>query len=84
MQRRRGLEGRLRDDHGLRCPGGERFDRSDNPQGGDLPSDKDGGPEGVAEGDDPYASFRGEGIHVPPFGSEIPPPPVLMPVPGAG
>ncbi|OWM69080.1 serrate RNA effector molecule [Punica granatum] len=90
MQRRRlGLEGRLRDDRGLRRDregrpvGGERFDRSDNPQSGDLQSDKDGADGG--NGDDPmFDTFGGQGLHVAPFGSEIPPPPVLMPVPGAG
>lgn len=71
IQRRRLLEGRLKDDRGLRR---ER----------DLPSENDGGTEGD-NGDDPmYDTYGGQGVHVPPFGSEAPPPPILMPVPGAG
>lgn len=85
QRRRLGLENRLRDDRGIRrerdnrANGGERFDRSENPQS----ADKDGADGG--DGDDPmYDSFGGQGIHVAPFASDIPPPPVLMPVPGAG
>lgn len=85
QRRRLGLENRLRDDRGIRrerdnrANGGERFDRSENPQS----ADKDGADGG--DGDDPmYDSFGGQGLHVAPFASDIPPPPVLMPVPGAG
>ncbi|KAI3409516.1 C2H2-type domain-containing protein [Psidium guajava] len=85
QRRRLGLENRLRDERGIRrerdnrANGGERFDRSENPQS----ADKDGADGG--DGDDTiYDSFGGQGIHVAPFASDIPPPPVLMPVPGAG
>ncbi|KAK4780122.1 hypothetical protein SAY87_016228 [Trapa incisa] len=84
MQRRRlGLEGRLRDDRGLQRDRDGRTLRSDNPQLGDLQADQDGA-EGSNRDDPMFDTFGGQGIHVAPFGSEIPPPPVLMPVPGAG
>lgn len=58
--------------------GGERFDRDENDQSMDL---KDGG----GNPDDPmFDNYGGQGLHVAQFPSEIPPPPVLMPVPGAG
>lgn len=84
MQRRRlGLEGRLRDDRGLRRDRDGRPLRSDNPQLSDLQSDQDGA-DGGSRDDSMFDNFGGQGIRVAPFGSEIPPPPVLMPVPGAG
>ncbi|KAI4304780.1 hypothetical protein MLD38_040250 [Melastoma candidum] len=82
-QRRGPLENRLRDDRGLHRDrenwvNGERFDQSDNPRPGDV---KDGtGDEGDGAG---FDSFGMPGIQAP-FGSDFPPPPVLMPVPGAG
>ncbi|KAI4386175.1 hypothetical protein MLD38_004130 [Melastoma candidum] len=82
-QRRRPLENRLRDDRPRRdrdnrVNGSDRFDRPDNPQSGDM---KDGL---VGDGDDAmFDPFGGQGLGAP-FGSDFPPPPVLMPVPGAG
>lgn len=60
----------------------ERFDRSENRQSGDFQSSNDGAP-----GDNPdepmFDSFAAQHISLGPFASDIPPP-VLMPVPGAG
>ncbi|XP_065865498.1 serrate RNA effector molecule [Euphorbia lathyris] len=72
--------GRRERDH--RVNGGERFDRPENPQSGDFQSNNDG-PDGGNRDDPMYDNFGGQGIGVPPFPSDIPPP-VLMPVPGAG
>ncbi|KAK4764239.1 hypothetical protein SAY87_013677 [Trapa incisa] len=84
MQRcRLGLEGRLRDDRGLRRDRDGRPLRSDNTQLGDLQADQDD-TDGSNRDDPMFDTFGGQGIHVAPFGSDIPPPPVLMPVPGAG
>ncbi|XP_010557491.1 PREDICTED: serrate RNA effector molecule-like [Tarenaya hassleriana] len=78
FRRKPGIESRLRDDRGRReregqANGNDRFDQSDNhrPDDGDAP---DGGNPDEAG----YDAFGG------PFSSDIPPPPVLMPVPGAG
>ncbi|CAN4092551.1 unnamed protein product [Withania somnifera] len=89
VRRRPGLDGRLKDDRGNhrdrdgRANGGERFDMSDNPQSGDFQSNNDG-----ATGENPdeemFDTFGGQGIPVAPFPSDMAPPPVLMPVPGAG
>ncbi|WCJ41525.1 C2H2 zinc-finger protein SERRATE (SE) [Euphorbia peplus] len=88
MRRRIGPD-RLKDDRGgrrerdNRANGGERFDRPENPQSGDFQANNDG-PDGGNRGDDPmYDNFGGQGIGVASFPSDIPPP-VLMPVPGAG
>ncbi|CAL9234449.1 unnamed protein product [Arabidopsis halleri] len=83
MRRRPGMENRLRDDRGVRrerdgpANGNDRNDRSEDQQRGDG----DGGnPREVG-----YDAFGGQGgVHVPPFSSDINPPPMLMPVPGAG
>lgn len=82
------LDGRLKDDRGNRrdrdnwANGGDRFDRSENPQSSDFQSTNDGTDGGNL--DDPmFDTFGGQGRHVAPFASEMPPP-VLMPVPGAG
>ncbi|KAL2240005.1 UNVERIFIED_CONTAM: Serrate RNA effector molecule [Sesamum indicum] len=87
QRRRPGLDNRLKDDRGNRrerdnrTNGNERFDRSENPQSGDF-ANNDG-----ASGNNPdeqmFDSFGGQGIPVAAFASDIPPP-VLMPVPGAG
>ncbi|XP_022731197.1 serrate RNA effector molecule-like isoform X2 [Durio zibethinus] len=87
-QRRKILENRLKDERGSRrerdnrVNGSDRYDRSENPQSSDFPSNNDG-PDG---GNDPmFDAFGGQGMRVAaPFSSEIAPPPVLMPVPGAG
>lgn len=88
QRRRMNLEGRLKDDRGNRrdrdnwANGGDRFDRSENPQSSDFQSTNDGTDSGNL--DDPmFDTFGGQGRHVAPFASEMPPP-VLMPVPGAG
>lgn len=88
QRRRMNLDGRLKDDRGNRrdrdnwANGGDRFDRSENPQSTDFQSANDGTDGGNI--DDPmFDTFGGQGRHVAPFASEIPPP-VLMPVPGAG
>ncbi|GAB4859920.1 hypothetical protein Ancab_011399 [Ancistrocladus abbreviatus] len=86
MQRRRPvLDNRFKDDRGSRRErdargnGGERFDRSGNPQTVDNDGPDNGNP------DEPtFDNFGGQGMHVAPFAQDIPPPPVLMPVPGAG
>ncbi|KAK3205514.1 hypothetical protein Dsin_019560 [Dipteronia sinensis] len=90
MRRRLGAENRLKDERGnrrerdYRANGGDRYDRSDNAQSSDFPSNNDG-PDGANRDDPMFDAFGGQGIPVgPPFPSDIPPPPVLMPVPGAG
>ncbi|KAH6814791.1 C2H2 zinc-finger protein SERRATE [Perilla frutescens var. frutescens] len=87
QRRRSGIENRIKDDRGNRrerdnrANGNEHFDRSENPQSGDI-NNSDG-----AAGNNPdepmFDSFGGQGIPVSGFPSDIPPP-VLMPVPGAG
>ncbi|GAB2285698.1 hypothetical protein Dimus_020137 [Dionaea muscipula] len=83
-RRRPLLDNRLKDDRGgrrerdLRGNGTERFDRSDNPLGENDGPDK-GNPDETI-----FDTFGGQGIHIPPFAPDIAPPPVLMPVPGAG
>jgi hypothetical protein len=89
QRRKLGMESRLKDDRGNRrerenrANGGERFDRSDNNQSNDFPSNNDG-PEGGNHDEHMFDTFDGQGMHVGAFPSEIPAPPVLMPVPGAG
>lgn len=86
MQRRRpGADNRLKDDRGPRRDrernGGERFDRSENPPADST--NNDGSDKGNP--DEPiFDNFGGQGLRVAPFAPDIPPPPVLMPVPGAG
>ncbi|PPD73996.1 hypothetical protein GOBAR_DD29077 [Gossypium barbadense] len=89
-QRRKVMENRLKDERGLRrerdnrANGSDRFDRSENPQSSDFPSNNDG-PDGGNHDDPMFDAFGGQGMHVAaPFSSDIAPPPVLMPVPGAG
>ncbi|XP_010544316.1 PREDICTED: serrate RNA effector molecule-like isoform X2 [Tarenaya hassleriana] len=84
FRRKPGIENRLRDDRGRRDRDGranvnDRFDRSDNPQPGEGDA-----PDGCNPDEAGYDAFGEQGVHVPPFSSDIPPPPVLMPVPGAG
>ncbi|XVE79716.1 hypothetical protein DITRI_Ditri14bG0079500 [Diplodiscus trichospermus] len=89
-QRRKILESRLKDERGSRrerdnrANGNDRYDRSENPQSSDFPSNNDG-PDGGNRDDQMFDAFGGQGMHVAaPFSSDIAPPPVLMPVPGAG
>ncbi|KAL6569514.1 hypothetical protein OROMI_014028 [Orobanche minor] len=85
IRHRPGLYNRMIEERGNRrerdphANGNERFDRSENPQPGDFATSNDGVP---GENQDEQ-TFAGKGIHVAPFPSDIPPP-VLMPVPGAG
>ncbi|KAG8655576.1 serrate RNA effector molecule isoform X1 [Manihot esculenta] len=89
QRRKLGPENRLKDERGgrrdrdSRANGSERFDRSENQQSGDFQSNNDV-PEGGNHDDPMYDNFGAQGMRVPPFPSDIPPPPVLMPVPGAG
>ncbi|XP_009606605.1 serrate RNA effector molecule isoform X2 [Nicotiana tomentosiformis] len=89
LRRRPGLDGRLKDDRGSRrdrdgrANGGERFDLSDNPKSGDFQSNNDGASGGNPD-EEMFDTFGGQGIPVAPFPSDMAPPPVLMPVPGAG
>ncbi|ESQ50106.1 hypothetical protein EUTSA_v10001921mg [Eutrema salsugineum] len=85
MRRKPGMENRLRDDRGGRrerdgrANGNDRVDRSEDQQRGDGD-----GPDGANQ-EGGYEAFGGQaGVHVPPYSSDINPPPVLMPVPGAG
>ena len=87
MQRRRpGADSRLKDERGNRRErdrnDGERFERQDNPQA-DFPRSNDGEDKGNPE-EPIFDNFGGQGMHVAPFAPDIAPPPVLMPVPGAG
>ncbi|XP_059659759.1 serrate RNA effector molecule [Cornus florida] len=89
QRRRLGVDNRLKDERGSRrerdnrVNGNERFDRSENPQPIEFQSND--GPAGGNPDEPMFDTFGGQGIHVgPPFSSDIPPPPVLMPVPGAG
>ncbi|KAL3620273.1 hypothetical protein CASFOL_035185 [Castilleja foliolosa] len=85
LQRRRpGMDNRIKDDRGNhrerdnRANGNERFDRSENPQHGDFANNDENNPDEAM-----FDSFGGQGIPVATFASDIPPP-LLMPVPGAG
>ncbi|KAL9992317.1 putative transcription factor C2H2 family [Helianthus debilis subsp. tardiflorus] len=78
QRHRPGIANRLKDnrrEHDGRINTGERFDRGENPE-------NDGGGEGHPD-DQMFDSFGGQSLHTP-FPADIPPPPVLMPVPGAG
>ncbi|MFS7924583.1 hypothetical protein Hanom_Chr03g00274331 [Helianthus anomalus] len=78
QRHRPGIANRLKDnrrEHDGRINSGERFDRGENPE-------NDGGGEGHPD-DQMFDSFGGQSLHTP-FPADIPPPPVLMPVPGAG
>ncbi|GFP97579.1 serrate rna effector molecule [Phtheirospermum japonicum] len=84
QRRRPGMDNRIKDDRGNRrerdnrANGNERFDRSENPQPGDFANNDGNNPDEAM-----FDSFGGQGIPVATFASDIPPP-VLMPVPGAG
>ncbi|XP_034703887.1 serrate RNA effector molecule-like isoform X2 [Vitis riparia] len=93
LQRRRpGMDNRLKDDRGNRrehdrierINDGERFDRTDNSPPHDRQS-KGGGLEGGNLDESMYDTYGGKDLGViPSFPSDMGPPPVLMPVPGAG
>ncbi|XP_054815277.1 serrate RNA effector molecule-like isoform X2 [Prosopis cineraria] len=84
LKRRLGLEGRLRDDRGNR----RDHDRSDRVNDGDRsensPShDRQSKTLDMGNHDETmYDAYSGSAV--PPFTADMPPPPVLMPVPGAG
>ncbi|KAJ6809314.1 serrate RNA effector molecule [Iris pallida] len=85
--RRRPVSDRLRDDRGNRREydrndnDSDRYDRSDNSPSRDTNSRMEG-----ASDEPVHDAYGGEGLcGAPPFSSDMPPPPpVLMPVPGAG
>lgn len=81
LKQRLGLEGRLRDDRGNR----RDHERNDIINDGDRPdSPSRERPKALEMGNHDetmYDTYAGPGV--PPFGSDMPPP-VLMPVPGAG
>ncbi|VFQ95442.1 unnamed protein product [Cuscuta campestris] len=86
QKQRPSLESRLKDNRGDRrerngvLNGSETLDRSENPLSDKFSKDNDGGnPD-----EQMFDSFGGHGIPVAAFHSDITPPPVLMPVPGAG
>ncbi|KAE8656842.1 Serrate RNA effector molecule [Hibiscus syriacus] len=88
--RRKMLENGLKDERGLRRARdnreniSDRYDGSENPQSSNFPSNNDGADEGNRD-DSMFDAFGGQGMHVgAPFSSDTAPPPVLMPVPGAG
>ncbi|XP_050285818.1 serrate RNA effector molecule [Quercus robur] len=90
IRRRLGSDNRLKDERGsrrerdIRANGGEKYDRSENLHPSDYLSNKDG-PDGGNLDEPMFNTFGGQGMHgAPPFPSDIAPPPVLMPVPGAG
>lgn len=80
-------DNRLRDERGNRREhdranrNDDRYDRMDH-----SPShDANGGSEGGNHDETMYDAFGGQGLHGGPFPADMPPPPpVLMPVPGAG
>lgn len=65
-----------------RTNGSERYDRGDNPHSVDFQSN-DAQP-GSNLDESMFDGFNGQGIPVSSFPSDMAPPPVLMPVPGAG
>ncbi|KAL1803158.1 hypothetical protein ACET3Z_031805 [Daucus carota] len=85
QKRRPGPDNNMKDDRGRRerenrNNGGERYDRADNPQSMDFQSNNDG-QDGSNLDESMFDGFNGQGMHFP---SDMAPPPVLMPVPGAG
>ncbi|KAL5983267.1 hypothetical protein ACLOJK_017351 [Asimina triloba] len=91
-RRRPGADNRLRDERiGRRdyekvdrLNDEERQDRNESSPSRDLQSNT-GGAEAGNPDDSMYDAYGGQGMRgAPPFASDIPPPPVLMPVPGAG
>ncbi|KAK9284063.1 hypothetical protein L1049_012323 [Liquidambar formosana] len=93
LQRRRpGMDNRLRDDRGNRrehdridrVNESDRFDRTENSPSHDRQTNAAGLEVGNLD-ESIYDTYGGQGLSaVPPFPSDMPPPPVLMPVPGAG
>ncbi|KAK9755778.1 hypothetical protein RND81_01G049900 [Saponaria officinalis] len=85
-RRRPDVDNRMKDDRGNRRErdrnNGDRFERPDNSQS-DFPSNNDGPDKGNT--DEPiFDNFAGQGLPVATFTTDMGPPSVLMPVPGAG
>ncbi|XP_072989461.1 serrate RNA effector molecule [Typha latifolia] len=84
--RRRPALDRLRDERGNRREydraerDDDRYDRTDSSPNRDA----DGGSEGKNRDEPMRDAYGGQGLHGSLLPSDIPPPPVLMPVPGAG
>lgn len=74
------LDNRLRDAHGNRI---ELNRNRDDDRNNNSPSDNHGGLDGETYENPPYDAHRGQGLHSA-FPSDVPPPPILVPVPGAG
>ncbi|XP_052199451.1 serrate RNA effector molecule-like isoform X4 [Diospyros lotus] len=86
QRHRPALDNRLKDERGSRRERDNRdtYDRSEKQQSLDFQTNDDV-PVGTNPDELMFDSFGGQGIHVaPPFPSDIHPPPVLMPVLGAG
>ncbi|KAL7152017.1 hypothetical protein ABFS83_04G069600 [Erythranthe nasuta] len=89
LRRRPGLDNRMKDDRGNqrerdnRANGNDRFNRPENPQSDDFQSGNDGGAPGDNPDEQMFDSFAAQHMSLGPFSGDIPPP-VLMPVPGAG
>ncbi|CAA6671135.1 unnamed protein product [Spirodela intermedia] len=62
----------------------DRFERGENSPPADFQARNGGAPEGMNPDEPLFDAFGAQGLHGGPFPSDIPPPPVLMPVPGAG
>jgi hypothetical protein len=79
MRRRLGPDNRMKDERGRRGNNnGERYNKGDNQTDND-------GPGGGNPDDQMFDAFGAQGgMHVASFPSDMAPPPVLMPVPGAG
>ncbi|XP_074303079.1 serrate RNA effector molecule-like [Silene latifolia] len=87
QRRRPGVDNRMKDDRGNRRDrdrnNGERFERPENHQPDFPASDNDGQDKGNS--DEPiFDNFPGQGVPVATFTTDMGPPPLLMPVPGAG
>ncbi|KAH9622654.1 hypothetical protein KSS87_022624 [Heliosperma pusillum] len=86
-RRRPGVDNRMKDDRGNRRDrdrnNGERFDRPENHQP-DFPSSENDGQD-KGNSDEPiFDNFAGQGVPIATFATDMGPPPLLMPVPGAG
>ncbi|KAJ0965599.1 hypothetical protein J5N97_026737 [Dioscorea zingiberensis] len=85
-RRRPILENRLRDDRGNRREHDrldeDRFDRNENSPSDDMQNNV--GPDGGNPDEAMYDAYGAQRLRGGPFPSDISPPPVLMPVPGAG
>ncbi|WOG83004.1 hypothetical protein DCAR_0102177 [Daucus carota subsp. sativus] len=88
QKRRLGPESYMKDERGRRerdnrTNGSERYDRGDNPHSVDFQANNDA-QAGSNLDESMFDGFNGQGMPVSSFPSDMAPPPVLMPVPGAG